>query len=115
MLFESQAKASDGKLREAAASVELERDRANGEVKRLKSQLEKSLVKLNSAVKDRESVSEKLRKSEESLRDFEDKVLLLEKTLARGDVAYKEREDDIKVWRNDHLQFLHFSEFYFFC
>ena len=98
MLFESQAKASDGKLREAAASVELERDRANGEVKRLKSQLEKSLVKLNSAVKDRESVSEKLRKSEESLRDFEDKVLLLEKTLVRGDVAYKEREDDIKVW-----------------
>ena len=98
LLFESQAKASDGKLREAAASVELERDRANGEVKRLKSQLEKNLIKLNSTVKEREGVSEKLRKSEESLRDFEDKVLLLEKTLARGDVAYKEREDDIKVW-----------------
>lgn len=76
----------------------MERDRANGEVKRLKSQLEKSLVKLNSTVKDKEGVSEKLRKSEESLRDFEDKVFLLEKTLARGDVAYKEREDDIKVW-----------------
>ena len=82
----------------------MELNRADGEVKRLKSQLEKSLVKLNSTVKERESVGEKLRKSEESLRDFEDKVLLLEKTLARGDVAYKEREDDIKVWGNDHLQ-----------
>ena len=98
MLFETQTKASDGRLREAVASVELELNRADGEVKRLKSQLEKSLVKLNSTVKEREGVSEKLRKSEESLRDFEDKVLLLEKTLARGDVAYKEREDDIKVW-----------------
>ena len=104
MLFESQAKASDGKLREAAASVELELNRADGEVKRLKSQLEKSLIKLNSTVKEREGISEKLRKCEESSRDFEDKVLLLEKTLARGDVAYKEREDDIKVWGNDHLQ-----------
>ena len=75
----------------------MELNRANGEVKNLRSQLEKTVAKLNSAVKEREGLNEKLRKCEESVRDFEAKVTLLEKTLARGDVAYKEREDDVKV------------------
>lgn len=75
----------------------MELNRANGEVKSLKSQLEKSLAKINSGVKEREGLNASLRKSGEKVRDFEAKVSLLEKTLSRGDVAYKEREDDIRV------------------
>lgn len=95
--YSPQAKASDQKLKETAASIEMELNRANGEVKNLKSKLEKSLAKLNSDVREREGLNEKLRKCEESVRDCEAKITLLDKTLARGDVAYKEREDDIKV------------------
>ena len=95
--FKPQAKGSDRKLKEAAASVEMELNRANGEVKTLKSELEKSLAKLNSAFKEREGLNEKLSKCEETVRDFEAKITLLERTLTRGDFAYKEKEDDVKV------------------
>ena len=48
-------------------------------------------------MQEREGLNEKLCRSEERVRELETKAALLEKTLKRGDVAYAERQSDIKV------------------
>ena len=84
-------------LKEDVATAKSELTRANLEAKRLKSELGKCRARMNSAVQEREGVNEKLCKSEERVRELETKTALLEKTLARGDIAYEERQNDIKV------------------